>query len=286
MMAGFIYIMSNPSYHSGWVKIGKSDRDPEEFRRSELETTGVAHSFKVEYYAYVDDHNNVERDVHSKLQHVRVNKQREFFEVPVPEAILQIRSSARVHFERVYYKSPDEIEQASRKAIARKALEEQHLNEEKNRREKEAHIEKQHAEAKRQADEDAAKRRISYAEAKTSSNGWLNSLFLLLGMLSLLLLAIMFGDGELWVGFGLAGMWGLFYFIREQVKRHYSNEFDQKISMLRPLTDNASPTGRVGNVASQELDPNGPKNWPVGPRNKLCYCGSGRKYKHCHGALN
>ncbi|HVV28369.1 MAG TPA: preprotein translocase subunit SecA [Rhizomicrobium sp.] len=33
------------------------------------------------------------------------------------------------------------------------------------------------------------------------------------------------------------------------------------------------------------VDPNNPKTWDKVPRNAPCPCGSGRKYKHCHGAL-
>jgi preprotein translocase subunit SecA len=33
------------------------------------------------------------------------------------------------------------------------------------------------------------------------------------------------------------------------------------------------------------VDPNNPKTWDKVQRNAPCPCGSGRKYKHCHGAL-
>jgi preprotein translocase subunit SecA len=33
------------------------------------------------------------------------------------------------------------------------------------------------------------------------------------------------------------------------------------------------------------VDPNNPRTWEKTPRNAACPCGSGRKYKHCHGAL-
>jgi preprotein translocase subunit SecA len=33
------------------------------------------------------------------------------------------------------------------------------------------------------------------------------------------------------------------------------------------------------------VDPNNPRTWDKVSRNALCPCGSGRKYKHCHGAL-
>ncbi|MEI9905060.1 MAG: SEC-C metal-binding domain-containing protein [Asticcacaulis sp.] len=28
-----------------------------------------------------------------------------------------------------------------------------------------------------------------------------------------------------------------------------------------------------------------PAGWQATPRNALCPCGSGKKFKHCHGAL-
>ena len=42
---------------------------------------------------------------------------------------------------------------------------------------------------------------------------------------------------------------------------------------------------RLTNATSQELDPNDPSTWGKVPRNAPCPCGSGRKYKHCHGKL-
>jgi len=32
-----------------------------------------------------------------------------------------------------------------------------------------------------------------------------------------------------------------------------------------------------------EMDPNDPATWGKVPRNSPCPCGSGKKYKHCHG---
>ena len=42
---------------------------------------------------------------------------------------------------------------------------------------------------------------------------------------------------------------------------------------------------RLLNAASQEIDPDDPSTWGKVPRNAPCPCGSGRKYKHCHGKL-
>jgi T5orf172 domain len=99
LMAGFIYIMSNPSFVSGRIKIGKSDRDPEEFRKFELDGTSVPEPFEVEYYAYVDDHHRIERSLHRTFGYARANKQREFFDVPVWKVVEEIKNIAEIKFE-------------------------------------------------------------------------------------------------------------------------------------------------------------------------------------------
>ena len=40
----------------------------------------------------------------------------------------------------------------------------------------------------------------------------------------------------------------------------------------------------AGAMATQ-IDPNNPATWGKVPRNAPCPCGSGKKYKHCHGRL-
>ena len=37
--------------------------------------------------------------------------------------------------------------------------------------------------------------------------------------------------------------------------------------------------------AAEKIDPNDPQTWGRVSRNQLCPCGSGKKYKHCHGLL-
>jgi len=39
-------------------------------------------------------------------------------------------------------------------------------------------------------------------------------------------------------------------------------------------------------MRSDAVDPNDPKSWRHTSRNAPCPCGSGKKYKHCHGRLN
>ncbi|UFN47919.1 preprotein translocase subunit SecA [Roseomonas sp. OT10] len=60
------------------------------------------------------------------------------------------------------------------------------------------------------------------------------------------------------------------------------------------MEDGAGPVGFAvsdyGNAATEaaprvspEVDPNDPATWGATPRNAPCPCGSGKKYKHCHG---
>jgi preprotein translocase subunit SecA len=54
---------------------------------------------------------------------------------------------------------------------------------------------------------------------------------------------------------------------------------------LDPLTgeNEVEQAGLWPDVAA--VDPNNPRTWDKVSRNAPCPCGSGRKYKHCHGAL-
>ena len=36
-------------------------------------------------------------------------------------------------------------------------------------------------------------------------------------------------------------------------------------------------------MRSDQVDPNDPATWRNSPRNAPCPCGSGKKFKHCHG---
>jgi preprotein translocase subunit SecA len=38
-----------------------------------------------------------------------------------------------------------------------------------------------------------------------------------------------------------------------------------------------------GTVRAAERNPNDPSSWGKVGRNEACPCGSGKKYKHCHG---
>jgi preprotein translocase subunit SecA len=44
-----------------------------------------------------------------------------------------------------------------------------------------------------------------------------------------------------------------------------------------------APTVITTTVRYDAVDPNDPATWHNSPRNAPCPCGSGKKYKHCHG---
>ncbi|MFQ5563205.1 MAG: preprotein translocase subunit SecA [Parvularculaceae bacterium] len=53
----------------------------------------------------------------------------------------------------------------------------------------------------------------------------------------------------------------------------------------RRMRSSAGIGTMTGRVAAAEVDPSNPDTWGRVPRNAPCPCGSGRKYKHCHGAI-
>ncbi|WP_183396670.1 preprotein translocase subunit SecA [Hansschlegelia beijingensis] len=57
------------------------------------------------------------------------------------------------------------------------------------------------------------------------------------------------------------------------------NEF--ALADAPPATASATATGWL----PQDVDPNDPTTWDRTPRNAACPCGSGKKYKHCHGRI-
>ena len=53
---------------------------------------------------------------------------------------------------------------------------------------------------------------------------------------------------------------------------------------LDPLTGE-DEMAQAEALASGPTDPNDPRTWGKIARNSPCPCGSGRKFKHCHGTL-
>jgi hypothetical protein len=86
MTSGWLYVLAN-SYMGGLVKIGRTDRAPNE-RVDELSAaTGVPTPFVLVWHEEVRDSDAAEREVHVLLAQYRVSVGREFFQMDVKDAI-------------------------------------------------------------------------------------------------------------------------------------------------------------------------------------------------------
>ncbi len=80
----WVYVLS--SFNNGYYKIGYTKNEPE-FRAKQISSaTGVAHPYKVEFAFQCFNGEALEHEVHRKLEHYRVNSNREFFDVTLHEA--------------------------------------------------------------------------------------------------------------------------------------------------------------------------------------------------------
>ena len=89
-MAGYVYIMSNEAM-PGIYKIGCTSRTPWE-RADELYTTGVPKPFIIEYCIYIDNYQQLEKRIHTRLAEHNFNK--EFFKLNLKNCILELKNSA------------------------------------------------------------------------------------------------------------------------------------------------------------------------------------------------
>ncbi|MFD7841885.1 GIY-YIG nuclease family protein [Nocardia sp. NPDC059764] len=89
---GFVYVLSNPAM-PGLVKIGRADRLITT-RAGELQSTGVPLPFEVEHGLMTSHPGDVEKKAQDSLAPFRVAPNREFFRVPVPQAILAVQEAA------------------------------------------------------------------------------------------------------------------------------------------------------------------------------------------------
>lgn len=87
--AGYVYILTNPSFKEDWVKIGKSSR-PVDIRSKELDNTAVPLPFEI--YATLKTHkySEAEKLIHRYIErftNLRIRDNREFFNVSPEEAL-------------------------------------------------------------------------------------------------------------------------------------------------------------------------------------------------------
>lgn len=94
---GYVYILINPAF-AGFVKIGKTTKNPEVRAREVSSGTGVPAPYAVAWDVLVDDCDQVERVIHQQLAPARARKDREFFALPLKRAIA-VASSIAAPFE-------------------------------------------------------------------------------------------------------------------------------------------------------------------------------------------
>ncbi|WP_240761515.1 GIY-YIG nuclease family protein [Nitrosococcus wardiae] len=88
MSRGYIYILTNSSYEKNLLKIGRTSRSPEA-RAKEIyrNATGIPTPFKVSFKRKVLNCKEAERLIHKRLNSYRSHNSREFFKLPINEAI-------------------------------------------------------------------------------------------------------------------------------------------------------------------------------------------------------
>lgn len=89
--AGYVYILTNPSFREDWVKIGKSAR-PVNIRSKELDNTAVPLPFEIFATIKTVKYHEVEKHLHKtidRLTDLRIRQSREFFNVR-PQVVLDI----------------------------------------------------------------------------------------------------------------------------------------------------------------------------------------------------
>lgn len=92
--SGYIYILINPELGYELLKIGKTVRQSE-LRAKEIYTTGVPGEFVVAYEEHVKDCTLAESEIHKRLSAYRVTDRREFFRLPLKDAVRVVSEVAR-----------------------------------------------------------------------------------------------------------------------------------------------------------------------------------------------
>jgi len=90
---GYIYILINPAMKD-LLKIGKTTRSPEERAVEISQGTGIPTPFVVAYEEQVHDCDLAERIIHDRLKEYRYSRDREFFQIPLKDAVRVAREVA------------------------------------------------------------------------------------------------------------------------------------------------------------------------------------------------
>ena len=91
---GYVYLMLHPAYHH-MVKIGYTTKTPEARALEMSSKTETPGRFMVAYDVLVDNPQKLEAIMHKKLARKRIDSNREFFDVPLKEAITILEQSVQ-----------------------------------------------------------------------------------------------------------------------------------------------------------------------------------------------
>lgn len=86
MNPGYVYILVNEAMPD-LIKIGFTNRSPEERKRELSRVTGVPIDYEIKYVLFTQDMKLLEQRVHNFLERYRLNKNKEFFKVDLYEGI-------------------------------------------------------------------------------------------------------------------------------------------------------------------------------------------------------
>jgi len=107
---GYVYVLSNPSA-IGLVKVGYSKHGGESRGDSFYRGgTGLPTPYQLEFELLVADARQVERNVHLSLAEYRVNKQREWFDCLVGQAINEILKYGMPDYDLEILEWPDRLD--------------------------------------------------------------------------------------------------------------------------------------------------------------------------------
>ena len=96
--AGYVYILTNPSFKEDWVKIGKSSR-PVDIRSKELDNTAVPLPFEIYATLKTTKYSEAEKLIHSSIErftNLRIRNNREFFNVSPTNALAIFKDVAQL----------------------------------------------------------------------------------------------------------------------------------------------------------------------------------------------
>lgn len=96
--AGYVYILTNPSFKEDWVKIGKSSR-PVDIRSKELDNTAVPLPFEIYATMKTTKYSEAEKLIHSSIErftNLRIRNNREFFNVSPTNALAIFKDVAQL----------------------------------------------------------------------------------------------------------------------------------------------------------------------------------------------